>query len=103
MKGLGGTRARHAELKAWTRRGRSAASVARWIYAVHHWLKAHWFRAVAGSCTLVRLVSAMHEFAALAQSRLALGDRGEVDYKAALLMLLALPRATSEDGWQNQP
>lgn len=52
---------------------------------------------------LARLVSAMKEFAALVQSRLASPDGVYLDPKTALLMLLTVPRATLEDGWQNQP
>jgi len=45
----------------------------------------------------------MNEFATLAQLRLAQPERSDLDDKTALLLLLAVPRATTEDGWQNQP
>lgn len=45
----------------------------------------------------------MYEFASLTQSDLATAISRELDGKTALLLLLALPRAIGEDGWQNQP
>ncbi|BBE23145.1 hypothetical protein MN0502_20280 [Arthrobacter sp. MN05-02] len=45
----------------------------------------------------------MKEFATLAQFRLSSTGGNELDHKTALLLLLALPRAIGEDGWQNQP